>query len=220
MSDQEFNPTKPSEEEESGELASQAFEAAEAGRPEIVEPVGEAAGQFEEEVPPPSPAWTPEPPLAPEPPPAALPPQTPPPPERPTAEAMSTDDERTWAMLAHLSVLLNLVTGFLGPVAAIVIYFVFKDRSRFVRYHAMQAFLFQLIAWVGGGLLAGVLWAISIPLVVVIVGICLIPLALAASLLPVAALVYGVIGGIQVSQGQDFRYWLVGDWVSDELIGD
>ena len=220
MSDQEFNPTKPPEEEESGELASQAFASAEAGRPEIVEPVGEAAEQVEEEVPPPSPAWTPEPPLAPEPPPAALPPQTPPPPERPTAEAMSTDDERTWAMLAHLSVLLNLVTGFLGPVAAIVIYFVFKDRSRFVRYHAMQAFLFQLIAWVGGGLLAGILWAISIPLVVVIVGICLIPLALAASLLPVAALVYGVIGGIQVSQGQDFRYWLVGDWVSDELIGD
>jgi len=31
---------------------------------------------------------------------------------------LSPSDERTWAMLAHLSVLLNLVTGFLGPVAA------------------------------------------------------------------------------------------------------
>ena len=28
-----------------------------------------------------------------------------------------------------------------------------------------------------------------------------------------AALVYGVVGAIQCSQGQDFRYWLVGDWV-------
>ena len=27
------------------------------------------------------------------------------------------------------------------------------------------------------------------------------------------SLVYGVVGGIQASQGQDFRYWLVGDWV-------
>jgi hypothetical protein len=53
-------------------------------------------------------------------------------------EPLSSSDEHTWAMLAHLSVLTNLVTGFLGPVAALVIYLVFKDRSRFVAYHSMQ----------------------------------------------------------------------------------
>ena len=162
----------------------------------------------EAEIPPASPAWQPEPPRQ-----SQVPPPVPPAPVRATAEALSADDERTWALLAHLSVLLNLVTGILGPVAAIVIYFAFKDRSRFVRYHAMQSFLFQLLFWVGGGILATTLWVISIPLMVVIVGFCLIPFALVASLLPLAALVYGVIGGIQVSQGQDFRYWLVGDWV-------
>ena len=31
---------------------------------------------------------------------------------------MSAQDERTWSVLAHLSMFLNLVTGFLGPVAA------------------------------------------------------------------------------------------------------
>lgn len=34
----------------------------------------------------------------------------------------STGDEKTWSVLAHLSMLLNLVTGFLGPVAAFVVY--------------------------------------------------------------------------------------------------
>jgi uncharacterized Tic20 family protein len=50
-------------------------------------------------------------------------------------------------MLAHLSVLLNLVTGFLGVGAALVVYLVYKDRSRYVAYQAMQAFLMQLIFW-------------------------------------------------------------------------
>lgn len=143
-----------------------------------------------------------------------------PPPVAPRDQALSRDDERTWALLAHLSVLLNLVTGFLGPVAAIVIYFAFKDRSRYVRYHAMQAFLFQLLWWVGGGILTTILWVSVGVLAVVIVGLCLIPFALVASLLPLGALIYGVIGGVQVSQGQDFRYWLVGDWVRGELTGD
>jgi len=48
----------------------------------------------------------------------------------------------------------------------------------------------------------------------------LIPFDLVASTLHLGALIYGVIGGIQVSQGQDFRYWLVGDWVRGELTGD
>ena len=61
------------------------------------------------------------------------------------ADAETSAEERTWAMLAHLSVLLNLVTGFLGGIAAIIIYFIYKDRSRFVAYHAMQSFIFQTI---------------------------------------------------------------------------
>lgn len=131
--------------------------------------------------------------------------QQPPPP-------LSPADERTWSMLAHLSVLLNLVTGFLGPVAALVIYLAYKDRSRYVAYHSWQSFLFQLVWWVGAGILAATAWTISGVLSVVLIGCCLMPIALLISLVPVAALVYGVIGAIQTSQGQDFEYWLIGDW--------
>ncbi len=130
---------------------------------------------------------------------------------------LSPSDERTWAMLAHLSVLLNLATGFLGPVAALIIYLVYRDRSRFVAYHALQALVFQLIAWVGGGILAGLSWFLSSVLSVVVIGVLCMPFACLFSLLPLAAIIYGIIGGIQTSQGQDFRYWLVGDWVRGTL---
>jgi len=134
-------------------------------------------------------------------------------------EPLSSSDEHTWAMLAHLSVLANLVTGFLGPVAALVIYLVFKDRSRYVAYHSMQSFVFQLIGWIGGGALAGVAWAFTGITSIALIGLLCIPLSCVISLIPLGALIYGIIGAVQVSQGQDFRYWLVGDWVRASLTG-
>jgi uncharacterized Tic20 family protein len=126
---------------------------------------------------------------------------------------LSQSEERTWAMLAHLSILLNLITGILGPITALVIYLVFKDRSRYVAYQSMQSFVFQLVFWVGAGALAAMLWFASIIFSILIVGLCLMPVALIFSLVPIAALVYGVIAAIQCSDGVDFKYWLVGDWV-------
>jgi uncharacterized Tic20 family protein len=128
-------------------------------------------------------------------------------------EQLSQSEERTWAMLAHLSTLLNLVTGFLGPITALVIYLVFKDRSRYVAYQSMQSFVFQLVFWVGAGALAAIIWVVSFLFSIVIVGFCLMPVAFILSLVPFAALVYGVVAAIQCSEGVNFKYWLVGDWV-------
>jgi len=123
-------------------------------------------------------------------------------------------------MLAHLSILLNLVTGLLGLVGALIIYLVYQNRSRYVAYHALQSLIFQLIVWLGGGILTGVAWAITGVLSAILVGLLCIPLALVISLIPLGGVIYGIIGGIQCSQGQDFRYWLVGDWVRGTLTGD
>ena len=128
---------------------------------------------------------------------------------------LSQSEERTWAMLAHLSILLNLITGFLGPITALIIYLVFKDRSRYVAYQSMQSFIFQLVFWIGAGTLAAILWIVSLIFSVLIVGLCLMPVAFIISLVPFAALVYGVIAAIQCNEGVDFQYWLVGDWVRD-----
>ncbi len=124
---------------------------------------------------------------------------------------LSPSDEHTWAMLAHLSILLNLVTGFLGVVAALVIYLVYKDRSRYVAYQSMQAFLFQLIFWGGGTFLTAIAWVVSSLLSAVLIGFLLMPIACIISAVPIAAIIYGIVGGVQCSQGADFRYWLAGD---------
>jgi hypothetical protein len=139
-------------------------------------------------------------------------PQSPPVPLKP-------EEERQWAMLAHLGVLANLVSGFLGPVVPLAIYMIYKDRSRYVAYQSLQALIFQLIWWVGGGVIAGISWAITGVLSAVVIGVLCIPIACIFSAMPLVALGYGIYGGIQTSQGQDFKYWLVGDWVRNTLSG-
>ena len=138
-------------------------------------------------------------------------------PSPPLLTPLTPSDERTWAMLAHLSVLLNLVTGILGTAAALVIYLVYKDRSRYVAYQSLQSLIMQLIVWIGGGIIVGGAWALTGILSAVLVGVACIPFAACLSVFPFAAVVYGVIGGIECSQGRDFRYWLVGDWVRGTL---
>jgi uncharacterized Tic20 family protein len=130
---------------------------------------------------------------------------------------LSVSEERSWAMLAHLSVLVNLFTGVLGPVVALIIYLIFLPRSKYVAYHAMQSFLFQLLLWYG----LGVMWGIVGTLSAIVIGIVLIPFACVLTpffLIGMAiAPIYGIVGAVQVSQGQDFKYWLVGDWVRGTL---
>lgn len=131
---------------------------------------------------------------------------------------LSASDERTWAMVAHLSVLLNLVTGALGPVVPLIIYFIFKDRSRYVAYHSLQSFLMQLLLWVGGGALVGAAWAGTALLSAIFIGLLCIPIACVITVLPLIALGYGVWAAVETSQGKDFKYWLIGDWVRGTLV--
>jgi uncharacterized protein len=132
---------------------------------------------------------------------------------------LTSEQERQWAMLAHLSVLVNLVSGFLGPIVPLGIYLIYKDRSRYVAYQSLQALIFQLIWWVGGGILTGIAWTITGTLSAVLVGLLCIPFACIISAMPLAALGYGVYAGIQTNQGQDFKYWLIGDWLRSTLTG-
>jgi hypothetical protein len=135
----------------------------------------------------------------------------------PRPEPLSPGEERTWAMIAHLSVLLNLVSGFVGGIAAIIIYFIVKDRSRLVAYHAMQSFIFQSITWIGAGIIAGIFIGLgSVFGFLILPLLCLIPGFLLLLLMPIS-LIYGVIGGVKVNNGEDFSYWQVGDWVRDIL---
>lgn len=142
----------------------------------------------------------------------------------PSSVPMPPSEERTWGMLAHLSVLVNLVTGFGGPLAALVIYLIYRERSRFVAYHALQSLIFQLIGWYGGGVLIGVVWAVVGALSALIVGVFLIPVALLLTcllgILPLGTIAYGIYGAVQINQGKDFCYWLIGEWLRGTLTDD
>lgn len=137
-------------------------------------------------------------------------PQTPPAP-------LSPAEEKQWAMIAHLSVLVNLFTVFMGAAVPLIIYFIYKDRSRFVAYHAMQSFVMQAICSFGGMLLAVVIGGVS--QVIPFAGLICLPISCIFALLPLVALIYGTYGGIQVNNGQDFKYWMIGDWVRSTLTG-
>jgi uncharacterized protein len=140
-------------------------------------------------------------------------------PQSPPPLPLSPEEERQWAMIAHLGILVNLISGFLGPVVPLAIYMIYKDRSRYVAYHSLQGLVFQLIWWVGGGILAGAAWAITGALSAVIIGLLCLPIACVFSFMPLVALGYGIYAGLQTSQGQDFKYWLIGDWVRSTLTG-
>jgi uncharacterized membrane protein len=119
-------------------------------------------------------------------------------------------------------VLLNLVTGLLGVGAAFVIFLLFRERSRYVAFQALQAALFQLICWAGIGALIGLIWGAIGILSMIMIGILLIPIGVILTLLlavmPIASVVYGIFGAYETSQGTDFRYWMLGDWVAQMLI--
>lgn len=132
---------------------------------------------------------------------------------------LSPSEERQWAMIAHFSVLVNLFTGFLGAVIPLAIYMIYKDRSRYVAYQSLQGLIFQIIWWIGGGVLTGVAWTITGTLSAFVIGIICIPFACIISAAPLISLGYGVYAGIQTNQGQDFKYWLIGDWVRSTLTG-
>ncbi len=116
-------------------------------------------------------------------------------------------------MLAHLSVLLNLISGFFGIIVALAIYAIYRERSRYVAFQAFQAFLYQLVFWGGGTLLVAIIWFITGLLSAILIGMLLLPIACLLSLLPLGVMGYGIMAGLKANQGEDFRYWLVGDWV-------
>ncbi len=124
----------------------------------------------------------------------------------PQGGGMSARDEQTWSMLSHLSVLVNLITGVGGPVAALVIWLVYKDRSQRVAFHALQSLWYQ-VAW---AVILFVGWSITIFLSLFFIGLLLVPVMLVASLVP---FVHQCYAAYKVNQGVDYRYPIVANMI-------
>ena len=124
----------------------------------------------------------------------------------PQGSGMSAQDERTWSMLAHLSILLSLVTGIGGPIAALVIWLVYKDKSQRVAFHALQSLWYQ-VAWI---VIIFAYVIVSTILSIVIIGIFMFFLLPLIALVP---LVHQCYAAYKVYQGVDYRYPVIADMV-------
>ena len=116
------------------------------------------------------------------------------------AGQMGARDERTWSVLAHLSVLAALVG--LMPLGALIIWLVYKDRSARVGFHALQALWYQ-IAWIGIFLTYALVTVVLSTVTLGIAAIVLVPLAFLLAVVPLA---HGCYAAYRVSQGEDYRY--------------
>ncbi len=119
--------------------------------------------------------------------------QIPPPPpgHQPGSGTMSQSDERLWGMLAHLAWIAGSIIA-IAPLGPLVVFLIFKDRSPFVRQHALEALNFWITVYIA--------LAISIALFFVIVGFVTFPLVC------LAALVLSILAAVAANRGETYRY--------------
>jgi uncharacterized Tic20 family protein len=104
----------------------------------------------------------------------------------PTPSGQPSKDEKTWAMLGHLS---GIIFGFIGPL---VVWLIQKDQMPFVSDQGKEALNFQitlLIAWVAAGALS-----------FVGIGFLLYPV------LWIGNLILCIMGGVKANEGTAYRY--------------
>ena len=124
------------------------------------------------------------------------------------AAVMGPREERTWSVLSHLSGFLNIFTLFLGPVAALIVWLVYRDRSPKVAFNALQSAAYQG-AWLA---VLGIGWSLTILLTFVLVGFLLIPAMLILTLVPFAHMGYAAY---KVSKEGEYRYPIVADLIEN-----
>jgi uncharacterized protein len=121
---------------------------------------------------------------------------------------MSAQEERSWSILAHLSIFLNLFTGFLGPIVALVIWLVYRDRSSRVAFHALQSMWYQ-VAWL---VVLGIGWAFTGLLMMILIGFLFVPVMALLTIVPFAHAAYAAY---KVGRDDDYRYPFVADLIED-----
>lgn len=141
-----------------------------------------------------------------------------------------TSDEKVFAALAHASVLLS----FLGPIGATIVWVIQRNKSKYVRYHALQAMGYQALAF----------WVWLISMFVVMFGVMGISIAITiatseSSVVPPEAMFFiqpvimliifgmwgvmfliGFIGAVFCMLGKDFRYPILGNWLQHKLFNE
>lgn len=121
----------------------------------------------------------------------------------------SSRDPTLLAALSHFSILAVLLIGPFSMVIPLLIWLSERNRtepSLFIEFHAKQAFFYQVAVY----LISAILGILSLVLSIIFIGFLLIPVLI---LFALAAIIYGIYGGMRISQGEDFRYIYVADFI-------
>lgn len=140
-------------------------------------------------------------------PPPAAPPPTAVPPPAPVGTAgprpLDPHDEKTWAVLTHLSPLLGFLTGVLFA-APLVLYFVLRDRGPFIRHHVTESL---------NALLSLTLYTVALTVLATLFTVVTFGLGAFAYVLyvplGVVAAVFWILAAVETNRGRWYRYPLV-----------
>ena len=110
---------------------------------------------------------------------------------QPGQQPLSPDQERLWAMLAHL---LSIVAAYiaLGFLAPLIVLLLFGPRSAYVRAHAVESLNFNL-SWLLYGVIAVILALVLIGFLILVV-------------LGIAYVVLVIIASVKANNGEVYRY--------------
>jgi uncharacterized Tic20 family protein len=111
----------------------------------------------------------------------------------PKPEGAPSQDERTWALIAHLSGLVASALGGLSFLGPLIVWLIKKDQSAFVADQAKEALNFQIAVTI----------ALLVSLVIAAatcVGIVLLPVV------GIGSLVFAIIAAMEANKGVAYRY--------------
>ena len=117
---------------------------------------------------------------------------------QPVSGPAASGDDRTLAVLAHLSPIIALVitAGWLSWVGPLIVWLIWRERGGLVRTAAATSFNFNVTIWVA--IVVG--W-------ICIFTVILIPVGILLFLVPgILQLVFSILGAVRASRGEAFKY--------------
>jgi uncharacterized protein len=106
--------------------------------------------------------------------------------QQPGLPPISESDEKTWAIISHISI---PFFGFIGPMIA---YLIYKDRSEWLKQVTAEALNFSI--------LYSIVYLIAVITIAVVIGLILWPLAF------IVALIFCIMGTIAANKHEFYKY--------------
>ncbi len=104
---------------------------------------------------------------------------------------MPANEQRQWAMFAHLSGLINILGGW-AIIATVILYVINKDKGQYVRQQSGEALNFQITLLIGTIIGWATSWLLIGFLILAVVWI--------------GGAIFSIIAGLAANKGENYRY--------------